>query len=485
MIQPAAVPAVPGLLVLGEASPAQAGDGPEAADFGALLAVESQGFAPPGLMPMLPPATLPTLPVPVADAATLPESGKPLPVAPSEETSAPEPQHLSPPANPAIGPPYPLQAAGDTASRGDAAQAAPAETTLRLAVRPALEAVPTRPLHTARPVLVLEPARKLESGDCDEPVPAEPLATALIARTLAVPTQAPEPALSTARLEAAEMPSPALPRQAPAALGQAERTLPALLAQLDPDNPQRPAQTPVTLSAMTVAVAPALQIGKPQPRLTFSETEPLQVPEGAEPLAVYPRHALPAAITAEQPRTPGKIAPTAVADLAAAEPITPSAALAAPAALTLPALPAFAPIDPALRPHDFTQLVDRLVAARELVQPQGFQLAVRHGEFGPVQLRFQREGDSLNVTMASADPDFARVVSAAPAPVLPALPVETPAQSGPRSDSQAQTAASNGGSAHNRGASSERREDRHGHADNPAHARQGEGRGSRRSGIFA
>jgi hypothetical protein len=67
--------------------------------------------------------------------------------------------------------------------------------------------------------------------------------------------------------------------------------------------------------------------------------------------------------------------------------------------------------------HDFAQLIDRLVAARESTQPQAATLALAHAEFGKVELRFASDSTGLSVALASADPDFARAVQAAVPPV--------------------------------------------------------------------
>lgn len=92
--------------------------------------------------------------------------------------------------------------------------------------------------------------------------------------------------------------------------------------------------------------------------------------------------------------------------------------------------PALAPIDPqahiepqapaAVRAQpvperiDFATLVDTLVRARDEAPAQIVHAAVRHAEFGRVSLRFERDDDlGLSVAMSSADPGFARAVSAA------------------------------------------------------------------------
>ena len=138
------------------------------------------------------------------------------------------------------------------------------------------------------------------------------------------------------------------------------------------------------------------------------------------------------------------------------------------------------------RPHDFSALVDRLVAAREAVQPQGATLTVAHAEFGPVELRFRHEERGLAVSLTNADPDFVRAAAAAPPVNLPvstgAFVTAEPGQSA-ASREHASTA---GGSAsgQSRGQQSERR------GDNAQHSHHNPQRTSlrdtaRRSGIFA
>ncbi|HEY6868368.1 MAG TPA: hypothetical protein VI199_01310, partial [Novosphingobium sp.] len=86
-----------------------------------------------------------------------------------------------------------------------------------------------------------------------------------------------------------------------------------------------------------------------------------------------------------------------------------------PAALAMPATPA-----PVSRPHDFAGLVDRLVAARDAAQtglPQTVHVSVNNADFGQISLNFSHDRNGLAVSVASADPEFARAVQAAiPAP---------------------------------------------------------------------
>lgn len=63
--------------------------------------------------------------------------------------------------------------------------------------------------------------------------------------------------------------------------------------------------------------------------------------------------------------------------------------------------------------QDFAALVERLVDARNSGAAQSTHATVQHAEFGQVSLKFQQDGGGLNVSMASADPDFAIAAAAA------------------------------------------------------------------------
>lgn len=467
MIQPAALPAVPGLPMLGDMLPASTAEGMEAADFGALLAIEAGSLVPRGAGPRLPVALAATIPTALPDAADLPEDGKVLPVAmpadPPTETAAPQPSPA-----PAIQPGRraPVVTVADSPAKAPSFDPTPGASAA------------VRPSRSARQVSVPEPAPKPATDSSEAPAEPDPANAPLTTNPLeAAPTLA-LAGQATASSAATPLEPHARPHPEPAAPIAAWHAPAAVKPHEQPQGTHRSAVTApqpalaippaaIALAVIAVPTTPAPLSAEPQLRLTLPAAR--QLPS--------------IAIPAERPRTPDTIALIQPS----AEPLAPVTSISAPAVQALSAPPAFAPADPALRPHDFTQLVDRLVAARELAAPQAFQVAVQHGEFGQVQLRFRHEGDGLTIAMTSADPDFARVVSAASAPVLMPLTTTDPStgQGGPRSDSQSQTATSNGHSAQHRSGSPERREDRSGPADNPAPARQGEGRGTRRSGIFA
>ena len=122
----------------------------------------------------------------------------------------------------------------------------------------------------------------------------------------------------------------------------------------------------------------------------------------------------------------GKLAKSAPAADGAglfASPLAANAGLAVPVATQTAA--------PAAPGHDFAALMDRLIAARDAAQtglPQSVQVAVNHAEFGQVSLNFQHDQRGLAVSVASADPDFARAVQAA----IPAAAAAASADAGTR-----------------------------------------------------
>lgn len=68
------------------------------------------------------------------------------------------------------------------------------------------------------------------------------------------------------------------------------------------------------------------------------------------------------------------------------------------------------------RPADFTQIVDRLIAARDAAgvdgQVQPLRVSLQHAEFGKISLKFEQDRQGLSVSMTSADPAFAQAVQA-------------------------------------------------------------------------
>lgn len=67
----------------------------------------------------------------------------------------------------------------------------------------------------------------------------------------------------------------------------------------------------------------------------------------------------------------------------------------------------------ALRPHDLTVLVDRLVEARESARSATAGITLTHSDFGKVEVNFSHENGNLTVSLANNDPEFVRTVNAA------------------------------------------------------------------------
>jgi|GEM_PF-3335960 len=67
----------------------------------------------------------------------------------------------------------------------------------------------------------------------------------------------------------------------------------------------------------------------------------------------------------------------------------------------------------AVRPQDFATLVNMLVEARDSGRGTSAHLSIVHSDFGAVKMHFSQHGGDLHVSLANADPEFARSVSAA------------------------------------------------------------------------
>ena len=333
-------------------------------------------------------------------------------------------------------------------------------------------------------------------------IPSAPLELAIAAPGS---DQSDLPALPVAQLAqdaaAAQLPTLAVP-------GMLQQPVPALVAQSakahgvlpEPVPTDHPRQLPATAAAPEPALQ-AIAHAAPQAAFLRAATPPAVAPEltGAPPEAapqpvqqtlrapasLRVEIALPGAI--EAPTKPLEKLLPAARRLLSAEPATP-AAMPASAALLQPqaSIQALAPASASAAPHDFAALVDRLVAAREAVQPQGATLTVAHAEFGPIELRFRHDTHGIAVALTSADPDFARAAAAAPPVSLPGITAGLNASEPGSSASLRDTASAGGGTASNqgRGQQSERRSDT---APQLNHSPRGNRlrEDARRSGIFA
>lgn len=363
MIQPTAPSSASPALTVAVTVAGQPGESVEPADFAALLNIQTLTAGPTEDAPVAQPGLL----VAATAALPVPANGKILPVGlpvalPSE---APAAQAQPVDQDPAAAPPAALPSAIATLP------------TALLKARPAGPAAQAAPADAPQPTM---------SEDVAEPAdPAiavtEPLATLPVIALVSQPASPGEPASPA---------ETALSRE-----------------------PGRPTQAPIAASPQPAMSQPA--VIQPAVSAAGQQTPPPSTPQLT---------ALPEAAPAEREAAVQQvrmIEPAAAQPVAASETVLAAPPVirdAAPAAIT-------ATTAAAERPHDFTALVDRLVAAREAMQPQSVTMAVRHAEFGAVQLRFQQDASGLSVAMASADPDFARAVSAAVPPVQAASTSDT------------------------------------------------------------
>ena len=363
MIQPAAPSSASPALTVAVTVAGQPGESVEPADFAALLNIQTLTAGPTEDAPVAQPGLL----VAATAALPVPANGKILPVGlpvalPSE---APAAQAQPVDQDPAAAPPAALPSA---------------IATLPTAL---LKARPAGPAAQAAPADAPQQTMSEDAAEPADPAIAvtEPLATLPVIALVSQPASPGEPASPA---------ETALSRE-----------------------PGRPTQAPIAASPQPAMSQPA--VTQPAVSAAGQQTPPPSTPQLT---------ALPEAAPAEREAAVQQvrmIEPAAAQPVAASETVLAAPPVirdAAPAAIT-------ATTAAAERPHDFTALVDRLVAAREAMQPQNVTMAVRHAEFGAVQLRFQQDASGLSVAMASADPDFARAVSAAVPPVQAASASDT------------------------------------------------------------
>lgn len=363
MIQPTAPSSASPALTVAVTVAGQPGESVEPADFAALLNIQTLTAGPTEDAPVAQPGLL----VAATAALPVPANGKILPVGlpvalPSE---APAAQAQPVDQDPAAAPPAALPSA---------------IATLPTAL---LKARPAGPAAQAGPADAPQQTMSEDAAEPADPAIAvtEPLATLPVIALVSQPASPGEPASPA---------ETALSRE-----------------------PGRPTQAPIAASPQPAMSQPA--VTQPAVSAAGQQTPPPSTPQ----LTALPEAApaeREAAVQQVRMIEPAAAQPVAVSETVLAAP--PVIRDAAPAAIT-------ATTTAAERPHDFTALVDRLVAAREAMQPQSVTMAVRHAEFGAVQLRFQQDASGLSVAMASADPDFARAVSAAVPPVQAASASDT------------------------------------------------------------
>lgn len=271
----------------------------------------------------------------------------------------------------------------------------------------------------------LVPVRSPDAGADDEDANDPRDASASLIAPL------PQPAFGVVaplRVEPAPAPSPVAPPAQASARGTPSATGRDLA---EPSNPatteaSRPIAWPTGLKAASVTVpavvlvaepaAPAPQPAAPAPEVRIATPIAAGLARGvaSEGPEASSKTARPVARTAALRSLPAlatSITPEPVPFQPAVAAAQPTASQASPAG----AVPSAA-AEPA-RPMDIATLVDAIARARDEVAPRVVAVSLAHAEFGRVSLRFRQGEDSLDVAMTSADPGFARAVSAAPHPV--------------------------------------------------------------------
>ncbi len=432
MIQPAATASlsIPGLP--GEVPMLPGAEGTEGADFSALLAMQVvQAEAPASQAPTAEPGEEPVgdPAAPTAIAGNILQPALPVASDIPAEASLPVAQ------------PKP---------NGPAPRSAAAPSPARMA-----QAMPEPPSDDAAP--------ETEAGTEEERTLT---ALARVAGDLQVPVASPVVALPPS----------------PAALPVVAEATPAAEPAAEPRH------TP-SVQSILPETSPRQARASAQPRLAPLASDPLRA-EPAQPAAriqpapaeevrvqlALPRVEQAAALPKDEPRPAPRPLEVALPEVAAI------ASSPSPQHQAAPALPAATPA-PQVRPHDFAALVERIAQAREAAAPQAVSITVAHRDFGPVRLHFWPEEAVLNVSMASADPGFARAAALAPAPVLPVTAGEQAGFTASRNDSAPGQAGSQGGQSQSRGGFAEQRSEGQPHA-NPS-PRGPQQRPAPRPGIFA
>ncbi len=277
----------------------------------------------------------------------------------------------------------------------------------------------------------------------------------------ALPAMAPKPRVAAARSSAPEMTEAAEPEATktedgaqPAQIDPAQAEAAPLTVILTLNDPVPPVAITAVLAVQTAnAAAPEFS---PSPAPATSGKAPLDATTvlPAETAAPAPQtDAAPAPAMSAQvrvairlPAEPGRqegeaaqsATPARRTEETAFEAALPASARAMPAPAALPpagpapthghlASPAPATVE---APADFAQIVDRLVAARDAVAPAEVRVTLDHAQFGKVSVGFTPDASGMNVTLAAADPEFARAVEAA-APFSPVATSEAPQVAAP------------------------------------------------------
>lgn len=232
-------------------------------------------------------------------------------------------------------------------------------------------------------------------------------ALALPQATLAAIEISPDPAAGTDAVDAGAIASQGA--ATPILTGAAEtlrlrETTLSRMAAAVPGSVETATNTPVAAAAAAPVIGQ--QVDTPGDRRRDLQGDPavLALGEDASGDAPVGEGAI-ASATGQARQNPSAV-PVLAADL-----IAPGAAPSGSVTVSGAASVSAAPI--AEGPQDFETLVSRIAEAREAASPQVVSTTLRHGEFGTVSMQFRHEDSALQVTMASADPDFSRSVQAA------------------------------------------------------------------------
>lgn len=401
------------------------------------------------MLPLDLPVALPVAQAASAAPPTAPAISANAPVREEAKVSKAAPQ----PAAPAIAMTAPMLGQAQLAPKGAAADQALAPTpspALAAAAAPVQKAAPfLTPMAARAAALATQPAE--EAGPAPEPEAALPARSVPAPLVMLAAVAKPRLALRGAEAQAAEIPAPAEDQPQPAVEAQGEEparspvvveAAPVILAAA-PAVPASPAPLEAK-SAGALPAAPRPRGAAPLPAVATRAREvspeaprtelPQQVQQIAQPL---PQATIRIAAAPAEARREGEPALVAAPPVGHAEPASETAPTTAaprtaqPFAMLSPVLPAQAPLTlsamPASAvqgPTDFAQIVDRLVAAREAVAPAEVRVTLDHVQFGKVSVGFTPDASGMSVTLAAADPEFARAVEAA-APFAPPAASET------------------------------------------------------------
>ncbi|MCW1400788.1 hypothetical protein OKA06_00070 [Novosphingobium sp. MW5] len=451
----------------GSVIPAVPGEGVEAAGnggFANLLAIKLETAAPnltidAAMQPAPQPAAETSAPALLAPAATdlpakaLPATGKmlplDLPVALPVAPTAPAPRLATPAIALALPTPEPVTAAKpvpleavqvhakaatpiqDPAAPAEAVRAEPALAPL--AARAA--ALPAQPADDAAMAPEAEAATEPQPAHAPLPVQTVPVKTRPAVRAAeARPADQPEHADDQPELSQPEEPK-AEQRQPFPVLTNANPLVPVSPAPVETTPGELPRSAPRARAAapLSAVAATTREAGPEGPRADLAQLAPtVQQPQPQVPQATIRIAAAPA--DARREGEPVTVAARAGEAEPASEtaPATAAPRTAQPFAMLSPAMPAQAPLTlsamPASAvqaPADFAQIVDRLVAAREAVAPSEVRVTIDHAQFGKVSVGFTPDSSGMSVTLAAADPEFARAVEAAAPFAPPSVTTET------------------------------------------------------------